>query len=135
MDALQKTEDGRLTLETPPDPRTGDTLLALDPPEWIHRIRSHISYRGRYGQRFYGTYSKRTRVSCREENQAGSDLVWMSGSPSDAGLAPESADKQGSFLARTIRVVFDFTMQNLGTRIGIRRRANYGVGFTDAEQL
>jgi len=38
MDALQKLDDGRLALETPPpDPRTGATLLALDPLEWIHR--------------------------------------------------------------------------------------------------
>jgi len=38
MDALQKLEDGNLALETPPDPRTGATRLALDPLEWIHRI-------------------------------------------------------------------------------------------------
>jgi hypothetical protein len=25
-------------METPPDPRTGATLLVLDPLEWIHRI-------------------------------------------------------------------------------------------------
>ena len=38
MDALQKLDDGRLALETPPDPRTGATILSLDPLEWIHRI-------------------------------------------------------------------------------------------------
>jgi hypothetical protein len=38
MDALQKLQDGRLALETPPDPRTGASLLTLDPLEWIHRI-------------------------------------------------------------------------------------------------
>jgi hypothetical protein len=31
MDALQRLDDGNLALETPPDPRTGATLLALDP--------------------------------------------------------------------------------------------------------
>jgi hypothetical protein len=41
MDTLQKLDDGRLALETPPDPRTGATLLALDPLEWIHRITAH----------------------------------------------------------------------------------------------
>ena len=35
MDALQKLEDGRLAMETPPDPRTGATSIALDPLEWI----------------------------------------------------------------------------------------------------
>ena len=38
MDALQPLDDGRLAPETPPDPRTGATRLALDPLEWIHRI-------------------------------------------------------------------------------------------------
>jgi len=55
MDALQKLEDGRLALETPPDPRTGDTQLTLDPLEWIHRISSHIPDPGRHWQRFYVT--------------------------------------------------------------------------------
>lgn len=51
------------------------------------------------------------------------------------GLAAEFADNHGSFLPGTNRVVFNFTVQNLGTRFGHRRRANYGVGFTHAEQL
>jgi hypothetical protein len=42
MDALQELADGNLALETPPDPRAGATLLALDPLEWIHRITSPI---------------------------------------------------------------------------------------------
>ena len=38
MDALQKLDDGNLALQTAPDPRSGATLLVLDPLEWIHRI-------------------------------------------------------------------------------------------------
>ena len=38
MDALQQLQDGCLAMETPRDPRTGATSLALDPLEWIHRI-------------------------------------------------------------------------------------------------
>jgi len=52
MDALQKLYDGRLTLETPPDPRTGATTITLDPLEWIHRITAHIPDPGRHCQRF-----------------------------------------------------------------------------------
>ena len=63
MDALQKLEDGRLTLETPPDPHTGATRLTLDPIEWIHRITAHIPNPGRHAQRFYGAYSNRARVT------------------------------------------------------------------------
>jgi hypothetical protein len=42
MDALQKRPDQTLGLETPPDPRTGATMLVLDPLKWIHRITAHI---------------------------------------------------------------------------------------------
>ena len=42
MDALEKHDDGRLVLKTPPDPRTGATSITLDPLEWIHRITSRI---------------------------------------------------------------------------------------------
>jgi len=38
MDALEKHPDGSLTLQTPPDPRTGASSMTLDPLEWIHRI-------------------------------------------------------------------------------------------------
>jgi len=38
MDALEKRQDGTPAMQSPPNPRAGATLLALDPPEWIHRI-------------------------------------------------------------------------------------------------
>jgi hypothetical protein len=63
MDALQKLEDGNLALETPPDPRTGATLLTLDPLEWIHRLTAHIPDPGCHGQRYYGAYSNRARMT------------------------------------------------------------------------
>jgi len=63
MDALQMLEDGNLALETPPDPRTGATVVTLDPLEWIHRIAAHIPDPGRHGQRYYGAYSNRAGVT------------------------------------------------------------------------
>jgi hypothetical protein len=63
MDALHKMDDGNLVLETPPDPRSGATSIALDPLEWIHRITSHIPDPGRHCQRFDGAYSNRARIS------------------------------------------------------------------------
>ena len=62
MDALRKLEDENLALDTPPDPRTGATLVVLDPLEWIHRITAHIPDPGSHGQRFCGAYSNRGRV-------------------------------------------------------------------------
>ena len=61
MDALEKLDDGTLSLETPPDPRTGATRVVLDPLEWIHRITAHIPDPGSHCQRFYGAYSNRGR--------------------------------------------------------------------------
>ena len=73
MDALEKLDNGRLVLETPPDPRTGATSIELDPLEWIQRITSHIPDPGRHCQRFYGAYSNRGRISiaAREDETAG----------------------------------------------------------------
>jgi hypothetical protein len=51
MDALKKQPDGTLTLQTPPDPRTGTTSLTLDPLEWIHRITAHIPNPGQHTRR------------------------------------------------------------------------------------
>ena len=63
MDALRELDDGRLAMETPPDPRTGATSIELDPLEWIHRITSHLPDPGKHCQRFYGAYSKQIPVS------------------------------------------------------------------------
>jgi hypothetical protein len=52
MDALEKLDDGNLTLETPPDPPTGGTRVALEPLEWIRRITAHIPDPGSHCQRF-----------------------------------------------------------------------------------
>jgi hypothetical protein len=62
MDALRELDDGRLAMETPPDPRTGATSIELDPLEWIHRITSHLPDPGKHCQRFYGAYSNRGRI-------------------------------------------------------------------------
>jgi len=63
MHALEKLQDGTLSLDTPPDPRTGATRVVLDPLEWIHRITAHIPDPGNHCQRFYGAYSNRGRVA------------------------------------------------------------------------
>jgi hypothetical protein len=47
MDSLQKFDDGKLVMDTPPDPRTGATSITLDPLDWIHRLSSHIPNPGR----------------------------------------------------------------------------------------
>ena len=104
MDALEKLEDGSLSLETPPDPRSGATRLVLDPHEWIHRITAHIPDPGSHCQRFYGAYSNRGRIVCAGE-QADSPCP---GAP--AAEARDNADfsrEARSTWARLIRKIFE----------------------------
>ena len=92
MDALQELEDGRLALETRQDPRTGATLVVLDPLEWIHRISAHIPDPGRHCQRFYGAYSNRGRVG----------KCCAQGDGADAGANPHE-DGDNSDFSREVR--------------------------------
>ena len=70
MDALANHADGRLVIETPPDPKTSATSIDLDPLEWIHRITSHIHDPGRHYQRFYGAYSTAGGFAPQDEETA-----------------------------------------------------------------
>lgn len=63
-EAFQQALVGNLALETPTDPRTGATVVVLDPLEWIHRITAHIPDPGRPCQRFYGAYSSWLKSYC-----------------------------------------------------------------------
>ncbi len=104
MDALRELDDGRLVMETPPDPRTGATSIELDPLEWIHRITSHLPDPGKHCQRFYGAYSNRGRilVVAPEDATAGS---------SSAGLPerdnPDISRQARSTWARLIKKIFE----------------------------
>jgi len=77
MDALHELDDGHRVFQTPPDPRTGTTLLTLDPLEWIHRITAHIPDPGRHGQRYYRAYSNRARaaISTADGDSAGAAAI------------------------------------------------------------
>ena len=54
---------GTLLLQTPPDPRTGETSIVLDPlsVDPPH----HIPDPGQHTRRSYGAYSNRSRVTAR----------------------------------------------------------------------
>jgi hypothetical protein len=104
MDALQQLDDGNLALETPPDPRTGATLLALDPLEWIHRITAHIPDPGRHCQRFYGAYSNRGRVvkSCAQADSADANA-----NAQEDGDNSDFSREARSTWARLLRKIFE----------------------------
>ena len=104
MDALEKHDDGRLVLKTPPDPRTGATSIELDPLEWIHRITSHIPDPGRHCQRFYGAYSNRGRISLadRQGQTAGMPAAKL---PEQDN--PDVSKEARGMWARLIRKIFE----------------------------
>ena len=101
MDALEKLDDGTLSLETPPDPRTGATRVLLDPLEWIHRITAHIPDPGSHCQRFYGAYSNRGRILCGNRH---------ANSPAAAPQVRDNADfsrESRNTWARLVRKIFE----------------------------
>ncbi len=67
-DRIHETDDGRILLDIPPDPKTGDTVLSLDPMEWLRRVTNQIPDPRRHLTRFYGAYSNRLRKSYRAEH-------------------------------------------------------------------
>jgi len=105
MDALKKLQDGRLALETPPDPRTGATVVALDPLEWIHRITAHIPDAGRHGQRFYGAYSNRARVAI--SSAAGHSATGAAAKTHPEQDNSDSSTEARSTWARLLRKIFE----------------------------
>jgi len=104
MDALEKLDDGTLSLETPPDGRTGATRVVLDPLAWIHRITAHIPDPGSHCQRFYGAYSNRGRIVCANR---------QADRPSAGAPAPDPRDNSDfsreacSTWARLVRKIFE----------------------------
>jgi hypothetical protein len=103
MDALEKLDDGRLSLETPPDPRTGATRIVLDALEWIHRISAHIPDPGRHCQRFYGTYSNRGRLASTPAAGAGAQAAKTADHRDNAEFCREAR----STWARLVRKIFE----------------------------
>ncbi len=68
QDRIHETDDGRILLDIPPDPKTGDTVLFLDPMEWLRRVTNQIPAPRSHLTRFYGAYANRLRKSYRAED-------------------------------------------------------------------
>jgi hypothetical protein len=96
MDRVHTTDDGRVLLEIPPDPRTRATVLVLDPLEWVRRITNQVPDRGQHQVRYYGAYSNRARRIYRGEG----------GSPVRIAET-ESLPKSRASWARLLRMVFE----------------------------
>ncbi len=63
--AMGFREDGRVEIETPPDPVTSSTVLVLDRLELVHALCQQVPDQGMHLVRFYGAYSNRRRNALR----------------------------------------------------------------------
>ena len=105
IDSIRRREDGRLEIQTPPDPRTGATVRIFDPLEWIHAVTAYVPDRGQHQVRYYGALSNRARVtiaglndpSCRPSG------VQQQG---DEGEIDSSRARRASW-ARLLRKIFE----------------------------
>ena len=97
-------------LDTPPDPATGATQLALDPLELIHRLAQQIPEPRQHLVRYYGAYANRARREFRAadeeasgEGAGGPDLNHTA----DAEDEPEFAQERRQSWARLLRKVLE----------------------------
>jgi len=103
MDSLKTRPDGSLVLQTPPDPRTGQTSIALDPLEWIHRITAHIPERGQHTRRSYGAYSNRSRVTAKVTRDFARPTAQPSRVDEDSEFAKETRRTWARLLAKILK--------------------------------
>jgi hypothetical protein len=68
--SITETPEGRVSVTTPIHPLTGNTVLLLDPLDWIHAICQQIPDRAQHLTRYYGAYSNRTREALFQNNSS-----------------------------------------------------------------
>jgi len=62
LDRVTATDDGRVLLEIPRDPRSGATTLVIDPLEWVRRITNQVPAPRAHMVRYYGAYANRAQA-------------------------------------------------------------------------
>jgi Putative transposase len=106
---VQETEEGRVRVQTPVDPRTGERGVELDPLEWIHALGRQVPDPRQHLVRYYGLYANRSRSKWRGRwHGVGSWSGSGEGSPSPAtqGEAPRPGSRAGSW-ARLLRRILE----------------------------
>ena len=97
MDRITVADDGRIHLAIPPDQRTGDIVLALDPMEWIRKVTNQIPEPRMHTTRSYGPYANRCRRINRSEEPDTSVRI----------IEVEAGSRSRSEWARLLRKVFE----------------------------
>ena len=96
--AVRERPDGRIEIDTPPDPKTGSTVKVLDRLDFVHAVCQQIPDKGRHEVRYLGAYSNVKRKALRQAFEARGESapsdVAPGGETSDA--PPSSKERKGS---------------------------------------
>jgi ribosomal protein S27E len=102
VDRVNVSSDGRVLLSIPPDPRTGATLLVLDPLEWIRRLTNQIPDPRSHMVRYYGAYANRARKLYRRSADDDPAATAMEREEADPATLPRRRS-----WARLLKKVFE----------------------------
>ena len=102
---VEETEEGRVRVQTPVDPRTGERGVELDPLEWVHALGRQVPDPRQHLVRYYGMYANRSRGTWRSRWRGAG---WGSGSVPRARdeEVPRPGSRQGIW-ARLLRRILE----------------------------
>ena len=88
MGLVEEMGEGQVRVRTPPDPRTGETEVVLDPVEFVHALARQVPDPGQHMVRYYGVYANRSR---RQWQERWTGEPWGEAEPTPAIMVPETA--------------------------------------------
>lgn len=115
-DGARLDAEGRVRVLTPPDPTSGQTVLVLDPLEWMHAVVTQIPDSGLHLTRSYGAYSNRLRKQwahlraspgASDGSQSSSCATGESEGPSADPPESEFVKKRKASWARLLRKILE----------------------------
>ena len=109
QDRISRATDGRILLSIPPDPRTGATVLTLDPMDWLRRITNQIPHPKSHLVRYYGAYANRSRRLYRAEG----DEAEVPGGGGGESTAGEPLKQMRVIAVITVPKVIDRILRHL----------------------
>jgi hypothetical protein len=88
--ALRDRPDGKVEIDTPPDPHTGARVKVMDRLDFIHAVCQQIPDRGLHVVRYRGAYANRLRRALREARAALAEEVAVKGGETSSHDASET---------------------------------------------
>lgn len=105
VSSVRTNDDGRVEVEIPLHPVTADTVLRLDPLDWVHALCQQIPDRGQHLTRFYGAYANRIRKTIVKHQVPQSTPAVTTHPGSKSPSAERNASR--ACWARLLRKVFE----------------------------